>query len=113
MAIKGAKGEYSVKQLRELQHRCHNVVPVWGARLDKNGDAIPLVYAPRNKFDSQPWTCGVFRYSSNELTAVLQHSIDVSDGDWVEQRHVMDLDGSDAAFTHMFDNETKSAGVAA
>lgn len=46
----------------------------------------------------------------------LQHKPEVTDEAWIEQRHYTDLDGSDAAFTHMFDQrvstETHAAGVA-
>lgn len=109
------KGTHNTKQLKELQVRCHDIVPVFGALRDSDGKELPLSYRPRNKFDPQPWTVCGYHYSSAELYARPQHAPGVADAAWVEQRHVTDLDRSDAAFTHMFDREveTNTAGVAA
>jgi hypothetical protein len=80
----------------------------------KDGRTKPVWYSPRHKFDSQPWTDGTYRYHGLELTATPQHAPEVTDDQWVEQRHYVDLDGSDAAFTRMFDRQVKGQrGVAA
>lgn len=100
------------QKLLALKARCHTIVPVFGGRHNADGNLIPLRHAPRNKFDPRPWTDGFFRWSSRELEAVAQHKPEVSDAQWIEQRHYADLDGTDAAFTHMFDRKRELAGVA-
>jgi hypothetical protein len=107
------KGAHNTKRLRELQANCHDIVPVFGALRDSDGKPLPLDYRPRNKFDPKPWELNGYRYASWELEAVPQHQAEVTDAAWIEQRHSADLDGSDTAFTHMFDREINTAGVAA
>ena len=102
------KGKYTTPQLRDLAHEGRNVFPVFG----RSVDMITLSYSPRTKFDPKPWVWGDhrdgFRYSAWELTV---SPLTARPGDLIEQRHAADLDGTDAAFTHMYDKDR--AGVAA
>lgn len=78
------------KKLLALKAKCHTVVPVFGGRHDSNGKVVPVRYAPRTKYDPMPWFDGFFYWRSSELTAEPQHTPDVTDAQWVEQRHLVE-----------------------
>lgn len=101
------KGQYTASQLRRLVESGQILHPVMGAPVGQK----PVIYEPRVSHDPRPWTDGTYRYQSWELGPVGPHAPGVSPGAWAEQRHLMDPD--DNAFTHMFDTEDETAGVAA
>lgn len=102
------KGQYTTPQLKQLALRGHDVIPVFGRPVEM----VTLRHAPRTKFDPKPWVWGTdgIRFSAWELT-VEKHV--ATPDELIELRHYTDLDGSDAAFTHMFDRQIVAAGVAA
>lgn len=83
------KAQYTTPQLRKLKAKCHDIVPVWG----RYEGMPPAEYLPRSKYDPKPWAVNGrdgFRYSAYELTAQPQHQPEVTDAQWVEQRHMVE-----------------------
>lgn len=106
------KGQYTTPQLRRLAASCHDVFPVFG-----RPEGLTVVYAPRTKYDPKPWAShnGTgFRYAAYELTAEPQHTPEVTDGEWLTQRHLLeDHGGIDLAFAALLGVYEPPAGVAA
>lgn len=57
------KAEYTVKQLRNHIAAGKKAVPVFGP-----GNPRAVRHEPRTRFDPKPWTDGVYRYFTWELT---------------------------------------------
>lgn len=101
------RGQYTTPKLVKLQRQGHNVFPVFGRPVGM----VNLRHSPRTKFDPKPWVWGShedgLRYSAWELTSEHQHAPEVTDGQWADQKHMIE---DTNAFAH---NMAHAAGVAA
>lgn len=97
------KAEYTNLQLRKGIKTGKVAFPVFGRPVGQK----PVTYQPRTNFDPKPWSDGFFRYFGWELTLESPHAPEVTDGQWADQKHMVE---DTTTFAH---NMAHAAGVAA